>query len=65
MLCYTGVNEICNLIAGTTTTIHVGVEPLLFGVFAVLVDMIFIGLKDLAVFAVKRLKNKKMESLNV
>jgi uncharacterized membrane protein len=65
MLCYTGVNEICNLIAGTTTTIHVGVEPLLFGVFTVIVDMAFIGLKDLVVYVIKRIKNHKMENVNV
>ena len=34
-------------------------EPLLFGVFAVAVDMIFIGVKDGIVYLVKKLKNKE------
>lgn len=38
-----------------------GVEPLLFGVFTVMVDMAFIGIKNLIVYLVKKRKNKKIE----
>lgn len=37
------------------------VEPILFGIFAIMVDMAFIGIKDLIVYLVKRHKNKKRE----
>lgn len=40
-----------------------GVEPLLFGVFCVIVDMAFIGIKDGAVALVRHLKNRKKESV--
>lgn len=60
--CYYGVNTLCNLAAGTTNYIHVGVEPLLFGVFCVIVDMVFIGIKDLIVYLVK---GRKKEKVNV
>lgn len=54
-LCYLGINELITFTA---------VEPLLFGVFAVAVDMVFIGIKDLIVFLVKRAKRKE-KPLNV
>lgn len=57
--CYFGLNMLCNYAAGTTDYIHVGVEPLLFGVFAVIVDMVFIGIKDLIVFLVNRQRKEK------
>ena len=53
-LIYTLINEVTSL----------AVESLLFGVFTVAVDMIFIGIKDLIVFLVKRAK-KKGEAVNV
>lgn len=58
---YRGFNELISLIAGTSGQqyIYVGVEPLLFGVFAVIADMAFIGIKDLIVYLVKRGKRKK------
>ncbi len=37
------------------------VEPILFGIFAIIADMAFIGIKDLIVYLVKRRKNKKSE----
>ena len=40
-----------------------GVEPLLFGVFFVIIDMACIGIKDLIVYLVK--KSKKEKALNV
>jgi hypothetical protein len=39
-----------------------GVEPLLFGVFYTAVDMVFIGIKDLIVFLVRKAKKKKREA---
>ena len=50
MLCYAGVNEFITFAA---------VEPLLFGVFAVIVDMALIGIKDLIVFLVKKAMRKE------
>ena len=44
-------------------SIMYGVEPLLFGTFCVIVDMVFIGIKDLIVYLVKR--NKKEKTPNV
>ena len=38
-------------------------EPLLFGVFCVVVDMAFIGIKDLTVYLVKK-SAKKESALN-
>ncbi len=64
--CYFGLNELINLISGTSNEIKVGVEPLLFGVFTVIIDMIFIGIKDGIVILTKKRKNTKKEgTLNV
>lgn len=65
-LAYTGFNELLNLIMGTEGLIHVGIEPLLFGVFCVMADMVFIGIKDGIVCLIRHRKNKKKETaLNV
>ena len=40
-----------------------GVEPLLFGLIAVAIDMVFIGIKDGIVALVRHLKNRKKESV--
>ena len=61
--CYLGLNELINLMNGTKGVIAVGVEPLLFGTFCVIVDMAFIGIKDLIVHLVK--KSKKEKAANV
>lgn len=64
--CYLGVNELMNLIKGTLGEdyhIYVAVEPLLFGVFCVIADMAFIGIKDLIVYLVKRNKKNKQEGI--
>lgn len=58
---YTGLNMLINAISGSPGhTIAVGVEPLLYGVFSVVADMAFIGIKDLIVYLVKRSKQKKV-----
>ncbi|MDE7453518.1 MAG: hypothetical protein K2N22_03830 [Clostridia bacterium] len=65
-LCYDGLNELINLISGTQNELKVGVEPLLFGVFTVIIDMIFIGIKDGIVLLIRKRKNAKKEgTLNV
>ena len=64
--CYFGLNELINLISGTQNELKLGVEPLLFGVFAVIIDMIFIGIKDGIVILIKKRKNSNKEgTLNV
>lgn len=57
--CYVGINAMANHFANADIRTYLGVEPLLFGTFAVIVDMIFIGIKDLIVFLVKKNKKKK------
>ncbi len=39
----------------------IGVEPLLFGVFCLIVDMFFIGIKDIVVYLIKRAVKKSRE----
>ena len=60
---YLGLNELINYIKGTEGVIAVGVEPLLFGTFTVIADMLFIGIKDLIVYLVK--KHSKEKAANV
>jgi len=60
---YFGLNELINYVNGTESVIAVGVEPLLFGTFCVIADMIFIGIKDLIVHLVK--KSAKEKTANV
>lgn len=59
--CYFGINHLINYISKTEYQTYLGVEALLFGTFCVIVDMIFIGIKDLIVFLVKKIKNEKKE----
>lgn len=60
-MCYFGLNELINSIKNTQDHIYAGVEPLLFGVFTVICDMVFIGIKDGIVRLVKKLRNTKKE----
>lgn len=55
---YTGINLLVQI--GDPDN-FVGVEPLLFGTICVIIDMAFIGIKDLIVYLVKKRKNKKIE----
>ncbi len=57
--CYFGINALCNYYSGADIRTYLGVEPLLFGTFAVIIDMIFIGIKDLIVYLVKKAKRNK------
>lgn len=59
---YFGINQLVNSIKSTSEIYYVGVEPLLFGVLAVAVDMAFIGIKDLIVFIVKKSRKKEAEA---
>jgi hypothetical protein len=62
---YLGVNTLINIIAGTELTYYLGVEPLVFGVFTLIVDMIFIGIKDLVVMLVRKIRKNKREIIDV
>jgi uncharacterized membrane protein len=62
---YIGINLLCNAVANTSDVTYVGVEPILFGVFVLVIDMALIGIKDLIVFLVKKIKNKKIENIKV
>lgn len=42
---------------------YFGIEPLLFGTICVVIDMAFIGIKDLIVFLIKKHKRKKEEEV--
>ncbi len=63
---YQGLNMLIDIISGTQgqQNINVGVEPLLYGLFTVIADMAFIGIKDLIVYLVRKNKNKKVEESN-
>lgn len=55
---YSVINVAANAVNGTTNEIFLGVEPILFGVFYMVVDMIFIGIKNTFVSIVKDAKRK-------
>lgn len=56
---YLGLNLLIEANGGNMT----GVEPLLFGTFCLIVDMAFIGVKDLVVFLVRRAKKEKLKNV--
>ena len=53
---YNVINGICNSVMGTTDRIYLGVEPLMFGLFAMGVDMFFITIKKLFVSIIRDAK---------
>lgn len=58
-LIYTYINYLIVTSRGIDEgTVILGVEPLLYGVFFVLIDMAFIGIKDLVVYLIKKAKTK-------
>ncbi|MDE6372947.1 MAG: hypothetical protein K2L72_00435, partial [Clostridia bacterium] len=66
MLMYSGVNQLFKLINNQYDGyVTVAVGPLIYGVFCVIADMVFIGVKDLIVYLVKRSKRKKEEAADV
>ena len=46
---YSITNVILNTVNGTETRIYLGVEPILYGIICVVVDMVFVGMKNLAI----------------
>ncbi len=64
---YAGLNMLIDVINGTvgSNNINVGVEPLLYGVFCLLIDMAFIGIKDLIVYLVRKKRKNKEEEQSV
>ena len=46
---YSASNVLLNMLNGTQGKIYLGVEPILFGLFYVVVDMMFVGMKNLVV----------------
>ena len=55
---YMGINLLLQLI---DTNMLLALEPLLFGLFVLIVDMTLIGIKDLVVYLIRRAANKKNE----
>lgn len=62
-LCYFGVNEIVNAIKSTQNVYYLPVEPIMFGVFTFISDMIFIGIKDGIVALANHKKREKHKVL--
>ena len=55
---YQFINTAANAINGTVDTIYLGVEPLLFGIFYMAVDMLLITMKNTFVRIIKDAKQK-------
>lgn len=55
---YSIVNVLLNMANGTDGQIFIGVEPVLFGVLYVVVDMLFIGMKNLTIRIISDAKEK-------
>lgn len=53
---YWGLEWVADLLTGKPELIHVGTEPVLFGVFCMLLDMLLVTLKNLVLKAFKREK---------
>lgn len=57
---YMGINLVLQAI---NENWYLALEPLLFGVFVFFIDMVFIGIKDLIVYLIKKHKRKKAEEV--
>ncbi len=55
---YNAINIAGNMISGTEGQIYLGVEPILFGIFYVAVDMLFVSMKNLAIRIISDAKDK-------
>lgn len=55
---YSIINIVYNAIMGTTNQIGLGVEPVLFGLMYMAVDMLFVGMKNLIIRIVSDAKEK-------
>ena len=58
VLIYAAINIAANGIYGTEKLIYVGVEPILFGILFVAIDMLFIGMKRLFIKIIHDAKTK-------
>lgn len=56
---YTAINYLLNTINGTADQLYLGVEPVAFGFLYVAVDMVFIGMKNLAIKIVSDAKERQ------
>ena len=55
---YDSINGVLNAIRGTVDKVYLGVEPIFFGMFYVLIDLAFIGMKNLMASIVNDAKKK-------
>ena len=55
---YNSLNGVLNTVNGTDGEIFIGVEPILFGLFYVVFDLAFIGMKNLGISIITDAKNK-------
>lgn len=55
---YETINGVGNAISGTQNHIYLGVEPIFFGIFYVLFDLLFIGMKNLVRNIIQDAKDK-------
>lgn len=55
---YNSINGVINAANGTEGEVFLGVEPILFGAFYVIIDLLFIGMKNLTASIIKDAKTK-------
>lgn len=55
---YQSINVVLGLIRGVENEITIGVEPILFGLFYMMFDLLFIGMKNLMLKIIQDAKNK-------
>ena len=55
---YNSINAVINAMRGTTGEVFLGVEPILFGLFYVVIDLLLIGMKNLMASIVRDAKKK-------
>ena len=55
---YNSINGMLNAARGTVGEVYLGVEPIMFGLFYVLIDLMFIGIKNLTASIVRDAKMK-------
>ncbi|MGM9632100.1 MAG: hypothetical protein ACI3XL_03300 [Eubacteriales bacterium] len=55
---YQSINVVLGLIRGVENEITIGVEPILFGLFYMMFDLLFVGMKNLMLKIIQDAKNK-------
>ena len=55
---YNSINAVMNASRGTVGEVYIGVEPILFGLFYVIIDLILIGMKNLMASIIHDAKKK-------